>query len=122
SVIENHSIFVAADGAVFPCCWTYGASLYRTVYGIGDPLDNQMEALLGRCGGRASIDARRHSIKDICDSLLFREIARSWTLTSLAAGKLKICARMCGRGFNQYTSQFDDPRLAPGRRATGVAT
>ena len=121
SVIENRSLFVAADGAVLPCCWTYGASLNRTVYGVPDPLDNQMEELLRRCGGRAAVDGRRHSIREICKSELFREIALSWERESLAAGKLKVCARMCGRGFNQYKSQFADPQLAPGRRPAAVS-
>jgi MoaA/NifB/PqqE/SkfB family radical SAM enzyme len=117
SVIENRSIFVAADGTVFPCCWTYGASLNRAIYGITDPLDNQMEDMLRRCGGRAAIDGRRRPIRDICESELFREIARSWGYKSLADGKLKICARMCG-SFSQYKSQFLDPGLVPGRRPT----
>lgn len=115
SVLQNRSIFVAADGSVFPCCWTYGASLYRTVYGIEDALDNQMEVLIQRAGGRDAIDARRHSIRDICHLQLFEEIVRSWNQKSLAAGKLKICARMCGESFDQYSSQFADPQLAPGR-------
>ena len=117
SALENRSIFVAADGTVFPCCWTYGASLYRAVYGIEDELDNQMEALIQRCGGREAIDARRRSIKQICRSELFEEIARSWSRERLSAGKLKICARMCGESFDQYSGQFSDPRRAPGRLA-----
>ena len=116
SAIDNHSIFVAADGAVFPCCWTYGASLYRTVYRIDDPLDNQIEDLLGRCGGRQAIDARRVAIRDICQSAFFREIARSWGRSALASGKLKICARMCGGNLSQYSGQFSDPAIVPGRR------
>jgi hypothetical protein len=49
---------------------------------------------------------------------LFREIALSWERENAAAGKLKVCARICGRGFNPYKSQFADPQLAPGRRPT----
>jgi MoaA/NifB/PqqE/SkfB family radical SAM enzyme len=113
-VIENKSIFVAADGTVFPCCWTYNASLYRTVYGIEDDLDNQVERLLQRCGGRDLIDGRRRSIREICESDLFLEIAKSWQSQSLAEGKLKICARMCGRDFSQFRGQFSDRRLEPG--------
>jgi MoaA/NifB/PqqE/SkfB family radical SAM enzyme len=115
-VIENRSIFVAADGTVFPCCWTYGTSLYRTVYGIDDLLDNQVEDLLQRHGGRAAIDGRRRPIRDICESEVFREIAQSWQLESLAAGKLKICARMCGGDFSPFRNQFSDRRFEPGIR------
>jgi MoaA/NifB/PqqE/SkfB family radical SAM enzyme len=114
-VIENQSIFIAADGTIFPCCWTYNASLYRTVYGIENDLDNQVERLLQRCGGRDTIDGRRRSIREICESDLFLEIAKSWEAQNLAEGKLKICARMCGRDFSQFRGQFSDRRLEPGR-------
>lgn len=116
SAIDSHSIFVAADGTVFPCCWTYGASLYRAVYRIDDPLDNQVEDLLGRCGGREAIDGRRIAIRDICKSAFFQEIARSWERKTLASGKLKICARMCGGSLSPYRGQFSDLALVPGRR------
>lgn len=116
SAIDSHSIFVAADGTVFPCCWTYGASLYRAVYRIDDPLDNQVEDLLGRCGGREAIDGRRIAIRDICKSVFFQEIARSWERKTLASGKLKICARMCGGSLSPYRGQFSDLALVPGRR------
>lgn len=116
SAIDSHSIFVAADGTVFPCCWTYGASLYRAVYRIDDPLDNQVEDLLGRCGGREAIDGRRIAIRDICKSAFFQEIARSWERKTLASGKLKICARMCGGSLSPYRGQFCDLALVPGRR------
>jgi MoaA/NifB/PqqE/SkfB family radical SAM enzyme len=116
SVIANRSIFVAADSAIFPCCWTYGASLNRTVYGIQDPLDDQMQNILQRCGGWGVLDGRRHSIRNICQSEVFREVANSWQLKSLTDGKLKVCARMCGGSVNQYRGQFTDQQLVPGQR------
>ncbi|HYC12838.1 MAG TPA: hypothetical protein VEC75_01230, partial [Stellaceae bacterium] len=116
SVIENQSIFVAADGTVFPCCWTYSAALNRALTGSEDPLDNQMEELLRRHGGRSVIDGRRHALRAICESELFKAIAESWKARSLAEGKLKVCARMCGRAFSQFRDQFTDPKLIPGRR------
>jgi MoaA/NifB/PqqE/SkfB family radical SAM enzyme len=122
SVLANHSIFVAADGAIFPCCWTYSASLNQAVYGINGPFDDQMETLLRRCGGRATIDARRRSLRDICRSELFRQVASSWGRRGLADGKLKICARMCGSGFNQYRSQFMEGQSVPGQPQPPTAT
>ncbi|HMK67160.1 MAG TPA: radical SAM protein, partial [Stellaceae bacterium] len=78
SVIENQSIFVAADGTVFPCCWTYSAALNRALAGSEDPLDNRMEELLRRHGGRTAIDGRQHALRAICQSELFKAIAASW--------------------------------------------
>jgi MoaA/NifB/PqqE/SkfB family radical SAM enzyme len=121
SVIANKSIFVAADGAVFPCCWTYGASLNRAVYEIESPLDDQMQLVLQRCGGRQMIDGRRHSIREICQSKVFVEIANSWRRESLADGKLKICARMCGSSLSQYRGQFADKEAIPGQRRSSAA-
>lgn len=110
--IDDRTCFISAEGTVFPCCWTYGASKYGDVFGMSESENLQVAELLARHGGAAAIDARTRSLYEIIDGPFFAALAHSWRLKSIGQGKTKICARMCGGVFSQ-SDQFVDPALSP---------
>lgn len=110
--VADKSFFVSAEGTVFPCCWTYGASKYRDVFRMRDPENLQVVTLLERHGGPDQINGKFHPIEEIVKGPFFRALAESWSAPSVADGKTKICARMCGGQFSQE-DQFQDPSLSP---------
>ena len=92
-VAAQRSIYVNAQGLIFPCCWT--AQLH------GNYLDDVL-TLLAECG-TDSIDGLQRSISDIVQGEFFRRIEAGWSHTR-ANGRLGICARTCGSEFDQFAS------------------
>jgi MoaA/NifB/PqqE/SkfB family radical SAM enzyme len=90
--VARKGVYVSAEGLVFPCCHT--AHLYTP-----GPRAVQLAALLDELpGGRDAIDARRRSLAEIIEGPLFqRALPDRWARPSVAAGRLAICAQVCGR-------------------------
>jgi hypothetical protein len=86
------SVYVSAEGLVFPCCHT--AHLYT-----GGLRAAQLGQLLAELpGGRDALDARRAPLREIVEGPLFqRLLPERWSRPSVAAGRLAICAQVCGR-------------------------
>lgn len=100
-------IFVNADGLVFPCCWlasqsTYGGITRETL---------QLKKLIKECGGLDEINAKYKSIEEIVNSVFFKKIKKSWSMKSVADGKLKTCCRTCSENFDRYAKQFSSKSL-----------
>ena len=110
--LTDKSCFVSAEGSVFPCCWTYGASKYGSIFGMSNEDNLQIAALLDLHGGPESINAKFIPMERIISGQFFRAIEQSWHKSRIARGKAKICARMCGGIFSQE-EQFVDRRLSP---------
>lgn len=119
--ISDRSCFVSAEGTVFPCCWTYGASKYGTVFGMTQEENLQVARLVEQHGGTAAINAKLRPIAAILDGPFFRALEQTWHATSIRAGKTKVCARMCGGTFSQE-EQFADARLSPWHRRSAGAS
>lgn len=119
--VRERSCFVSAEGTVFPCCWTYGASKYGTVFGMRDEENLRVARLLEESGGPEAIDARLQPLPAILDGSFFRRLAASWNLSSVARGKPKICARMCGGSLSQE-DQFLEPGLSPWQASKGAGS
>jgi TPR repeat protein/molybdenum cofactor biosynthesis enzyme MoaA len=116
-VAAIRSIYVSADGYVFPCCWL-GAQIHRRI-GHGR---NEMVALLEPLGGIDHVDARRRSLRAIVEDELFqRLIPGSWSKPSCAAGKLRTCARVCGQEFKRREAQNTVNRRAMAAPGTADA-
>lgn len=113
-VKRNKSLFISATGLVYPCCWVYDESNYRTLYNITDPLELGVEKILREIGGIQQISAKERPLKDIIEGEFFRRIEESWSCSSLAQGRLKVCARTCGQGLDMYEKQFENKTLIPG--------
>jgi hypothetical protein len=95
------SIYVSADGCVFPCCWLAAQLRNRAASTRAEILD-----LLEALGGTRHVDGRRRSIRAIVEDGFFQNlIPGSWSKPSCAAGKLRTCARMCGHEFKAYEAQ-----------------
>jgi hypothetical protein len=87
----NHSIFVNAQGFVFPCCWT------SPVYGPPgqNPQRDQVRSLILQNGGFDRISALKRPIEQILnDDLFIKEFPAGWEQG--ADNRLLVCAKQCG--------------------------
>ncbi|MDB4941464.1 MAG: hypothetical protein JWP97_998 [Labilithrix sp.] len=99
---RHRRLYVSAEGAVFPCCWT-GA-----LYPPGRPAGSaQIWQLLARLPeGKASLDARRRSIREIVEGPFFQELVpQGWEKGSVEKGRLEPCVRACG-GHDTHAAQY----------------
>jgi hypothetical protein len=119
-VLQNRSVFISADGLVFPCCWTYVQATVPLRGDVAASSERQMRQLIAEHGGRSSLDLRHHSLGAIVSGDLFCAIERSWSAPAPADGKLRVCARVCGKA-NSYRAQFADADRVPGRVGAPVA-
>ena len=79
--VRHHRIYVSAEGCVFPCCWT--GALYPPNKPAGSA---QIWDFVNRLPeGKASLDARRSSIRAVVEGPFFQEIVPSgWPKRSVA--------------------------------------
>lgn len=89
---EEGSVYVSAEGLVFPCCWT-ASQMYPW---FTEPQQSQIWTHIMAVGGKDSIDARKHTLAEIVEGPFFQAIENSWKQPSCAAGRLKVCAQVCG--------------------------
>jgi MoaA/NifB/PqqE/SkfB family radical SAM enzyme len=104
-VARERSIYISAEGYVFPCCWTAN-QLYPWYYEKrGAPIWKMIDALPG---GLDSLNAKRHPVRDIVSGEFFqRRLPDSWDKTSFAEGRLFVCGKTCGQGFDAFKAQFE---------------
>ncbi len=105
-VAEEKSLFISAEGLVFPCCWT-ALQLYPWYQ---KEETGQIWEKLKASGGKQTISALNLSIKEILAGEFFRLIQASWEERSIPEGKLKVCARICGEEFDPFRDQFKNHR------------
>ncbi len=103
-VMHEKSIYVSAQGHVFPCCWTAN-QLYPWYYPEKKSymwdLVNQMKE------GVEALNSKTHSISEIIEGEFFQKILlESWNIKSIKEGKPKCCAKTCGTEFDPFKSQF----------------
>lgn len=101
-VKNKESVYVNADGLVFPCCWTAAVGTYNP---LNDNQKKQMVAMIAETGGIEALNALKTDINDIIEGEFFKAVVESWNLDSINNGKLAICARICGTKFDQYGKQ-----------------
>ncbi len=96
-------IYLSAQGLALPCCWL-GAVFSES----STPERRQFADLVERFGGGDALDARRHGLRQVVESPLFQQaIPASWDQSSVAAGKLAICSRTCGKAYDPLDRQRD---------------
>lgn len=96
-------MYLSAQGYALPCCWL-GAVFSEA----GTAERRQFADLVQQHGGVTALDARRHGLRAVIEGPLFQQtIPGSWQRDSVAAGKLAICARTCGRDFDPLDHQRD---------------
>ncbi len=111
--LSSRSIFMSVTGAVYPCCWLYVQATLPEVYGGQASVDESVRNLLVANDGAAALDATAHNLDDILGGSFFAAVERSWSGPSVSQGRLKVCARVCGKGFEAYRKQFATPELVP---------
>ena len=99
----KRKMYLSAQGYALPCCWL-GA-----VFSESSTAERRQFAdLLQAYGGIAAVDARQHGLKKVIEGPLFQQaIPASWDQTSIADGKLAICARTCGKEYDPLDQQRD---------------
>ena len=99
----KRKMYLSAQGYALPCCWL-GA-----VFSESSTAERRQFAdLLDSYGGIAAVDARQHGLKSVIEGPLFQQaIPASWDQTSIADGKLAICARTCGKEYDPLDQQRD---------------
>jgi len=102
-VAKKGKLYLSAEGLALPCCW-----LGATFSEIHNPERRQFLELIQAHGGKQALDARKHGLRAVIEGPLFqREIPQSWDRDSVAAGKLGICARICGQQYDPLGKQRD---------------
>jgi MoaA/NifB/PqqE/SkfB family radical SAM enzyme len=99
-VAEEKSVYISAEGLVFPCCWTAN-QLYVWYW---PHRKSEMWALLD--DDTDNVNALKIPLETIINGKYFNKIADSWSQPSISDGKLRICAKTCGSGFDQFADQF----------------
>ncbi len=103
-VEKEKSLYISAQGHVFPCCWTAN-QLYPWYF---KPKSSPIWGLLDKSGGIEGISAFHDSVEHIVNGSFFQDILpESWNCSSIKNGKLKACAKTCGQEFNPFAAQFE---------------
>lgn len=100
-VAEEKSVYVSAEGLIFPCCWTAN-QMYLWYF---KEKSTQIWSLVNKVGIE-NISAKNKSLTEIIDGEFFDLIRKSWNLNSCGEGKLKVCAKTCGTEFDPFGEQF----------------
>lgn len=107
--IQEKSIYISAQGWLFPCCWV-GGEMYSPLL---HHATNQLTPLLGenRETDVFPLDALHHGLEAVLKSPLFeRTLQESWSLPRVQEGKPKVCARNCGQRVRPFDQQFLTPQ------------
>ena len=96
-VLQDESVYVSAEGFVFPCCW-----LANQMYvWYQKPKTNQVWQLIEKCGGISILDGRK-GIEKIVENDFFQQIKQLWNTEK----KLWVCGKQCGSDFDPFANQF----------------
>ena len=97
-VKKEGSLFITAEGLALPCCWTAGR-MYKWWH--KDPKVEQIWDFIDK----DTLDAR-NGLEKVFAAGVFDNIEASWSKTSCAEGKLKVCATKCGAEWDPFNEQF----------------
>jgi MoaA/NifB/PqqE/SkfB family radical SAM enzyme len=103
--VIDKSVYVSAEGLVFPCCWTAN-QMYPWYF---KPRASQIWTHIEKnlSDNLSLINALELDIRDIINSEWIQSsFANSWNKKSVALGKLKVCAKTCGASFDPFLAQF----------------
>lgn len=105
-VAKESSIFISAEGLLLPCCWTAGR-MYKWWH--ADYKKEQIWEFIDKHGGVQGINVITNDLAEVIDhNGILENIANSWDITSVAAGKLQVCSMKCGTEFDAFKAQWDN--------------
>ena len=102
--VEKKEIFITAEGLLMPCCWTAGR-MYKWWH--KDYRVEQIWDHIDAAGGKDGISVLTHGLESVMNSGILQSIKSSWDRTSVADGKLGVCAQKCGTEFDPFGAQFE---------------
>lgn len=104
-VVRERSLFVTAEGLVFPCCWTAN-QLYPWYHRErGAPIWKLLAQLRH---GLSEINCQIQPLGEILKGPLFQKLLpESWEKQGFDQGRLFVCGKTCGRGFDPFAAQFE---------------
>lgn len=96
-VLNDNSVYVSAEGYVFPCCW-----LANQMYvWYEKPKNNETWRLINETGGIEKLNGRI-GIENIINSNFFQQVKQLWETEK----KLWVCGKQCGSDFDPFANQF----------------
>lgn len=103
-VLNEGSLYLTAEGHLFPCCWTAN-QLYPWYY---PKHGSQIWTLINNLpNGLESLNAKTTSLEEIINGPFFKkEIPQNWEKRSLKEGRLFVCGKTCGKRFDPFKAQF----------------
>ncbi len=103
-VAKEKSLFISAEGLVFPCCWT-GNQMYPWYFkDRGGEIWSHMKHY---DFDKEKISAIDNPIAKIIDGPWIQfSFPNSWKKPCLEDGKLRTCAKTCGTDFDPFKDQF----------------
>ena len=103
-VSREKSLYVSAEGLVFPCCWMAN-QLYPWYL---KPRSGQVWQFVNKLPEKEnSLNGKRHPIEQIVQGDFFQALVPdSWNKTDITRDKLRVCAKTCGKKFNSFDDQF----------------
>jgi MoaA/NifB/PqqE/SkfB family radical SAM enzyme len=98
------SIYVSAEGLIFPCCWTANQLYSSSTQSRANAVWKLLETLPLQ---EQSLSAKTVSLKGIVEGDFFQSVLpETWNKKSVAEGKLQVCAKTCGKCVKPFESQF----------------
>ena len=103
-VAAEKSIYISAEGYVFPCCWLanqlYPWYLKEREGQIWRFIDSLPEK-------EQSLSLKMRSLKDIVEDTFFQSsVPESWRGKDIKKDRLQVCAKTCGKTFDPFRDQF----------------
>ena len=99
--LEDNEIYVSADGHVVPCCWL-GYDMRRPQM----KTQNASQIMQISDYDLENLNAKSKTLKGVFDSGVFDRIQDSWSIDTVANGKLSMCASTCSVNHDFFKKQF----------------
>lgn len=98
------SIYISAEGYVFPCCWLAN-QLYPWYY---KEKEGQVWQFIDSLPQKEqSLDLKKRSLRDIVEDIFFQKLVpQSWQGKDIKKDRLQVCAKTCGKTFDPFRDQF----------------
>lgn len=110
-VTREGSLYISAEGLAFPCCWTANQLYPWYAPERGTPIWKLINALPG---GLDSLNAKLRPLSEILDGPFFQKvIPENWIKKGIETGRLFVCGKTCGRGFDAFQAQFQEKTPTP---------
>jgi MoaA/NifB/PqqE/SkfB family radical SAM enzyme len=96
--LKEKSIYIGADGYVFPCGW-----LHDRLYGIESELNidhSTIEKMMIESGGKSKANCFDTQLVEIVNGHWFKSISDGWE-----SNRIERCSIMCGRNLNFIANQ-----------------